>query len=485
MEYEIVIGLEVHSQLLTKSKMFCACNATYQDAPPNTVICEVCMGMPGVLPVINKRAVELVISTGLALGCDIPRDSKFDRKNYPYPDLMKGYQISQYDQPVAVDGVLEITVDDEARRIGVTRVHLEEDVAKLSHHTGADGERYSLLDINRAGVPLMEIVSEPDMRSPDEAREYLTTLHSILRYIGASTADMEKGSFRCDANISVRPLGVEELGSKVEVKNMNSFRSVHRALAYETTRQVRAVEEGERIVSETRGWVEERGVTVSQRTKENASDYRYFPEPDLPPVVIDSEWVQKVRVTLPELPLARKKRFIEQYGLPVYDAALLTVSKPTADYFELTLAGSTDKGLAKRVSNWILGEYTRLMKEENAGIESAKVQPTQLLSLVGMIDNGKLSSNQAKEVLEKMFGTGGDPESIAAEVGIVQVSNATEVEVVVDEVLSSNPEPVQDYLNGKHQAVGFLMGEVMKITKGQANPKVASQLVREKLEALK
>ena len=485
MEYEIVIGLEVHSQLLTKSKMFCACNATYQDAPPNTVICEVCMGMPGVLPVINKRAVELVISTGLALGCDIPRDSKFDRKNYPYPDLMKGYQISQYDQPVAVDGVLEITVDDEARRIGVTRVHLEEDVAKLSHHTGADGERYSLLDINRAGVPLMEIVSEPDMRSPDEAREYLTTLHSILRYIGASTADMEKGSFRCDANISVRPLGAEELGSKVEVKNMNSFRSVHRALAYETTRQVRAVEEGERIVSETRGWVEERGVTVSQRTKENASDYRYFPEPDLPPVVIDSEWVQKVRVTLPELPLARKKRFIEQYGLPVYDAALLTVSKPTADYFELTLAGSTDKGLAKRVSNWILGEYTRLMKEENAGIESAKVQPTQLLSLVGMIDNGKLSSNQAKEVLEKMFGTGGDPESIAAEVGIVQVSNATEVEVVVDEVLSSNPEPVQDYLNGKHQAVGFLMGEVMKITKGQANPKVASQLVREKLEALK
>tara|TARA_B100000745_G_scaffold282050_1_gene215126 strand:- start:497 stop:1954 length:1458 start_codon:yes stop_codon:yes gene_type:complete len=485
MEYEIVIGLEVHSQLLTKSKMFCACNATYQDAPPNTVICEVCMGMPGVLPVINKRAVELVISTGLALGCDIPRDSKFDRKNYPYPDLMKGYQISQYDQPVAVDGVLEITVDDEARRIGVTRVHLEEDVAKLSHHTGADGERYSLLDINRAGVPLMEIVSEPDMRSPDEAREYLTTLHSILRYIGASTADMEKGSFRCDANISVRPLGVEELGSKVEVKNMNSFRSVHRALAYEATRQVRAVEEGERIVSETRGWVEERGVTVSQRTKENASDYRYFPEPDLPPVVIDSEWVQKVRVTLPELPLARKKRFIEQYGLPVYDAALLTVSKPTADYFELTLAGSTDKGLAKRVSNWILGEYTRLMKEENAGIESAKVHPTQLLSLVGMIDNGKLSSNQAKEVLEKMFGTGGDPESIAAEVGIVQVSNATEVEVVVDEVLSSNPEPVQDYLNGKHQAVGFLMGEVMKITKGQANPKVASQLVREKLEALK
>ena len=485
MEYEIVIGLEVHSQLLTKSKMFCACNATYQDAKPNTVICEVCMGMPGVLPMINKRAVELVISTGLALGCDIPRNSKFDRKNYPYPDLMKGYQISQYDQPVAVDGVLDITVGEEARRIGVTRVHLEEDVAKLSHHTGADGERYSLLDINRAGVPLMEIVSEPDMRSPDEAREYLTTLHSILRYIGASTADMEKGSFRCDANISVRCLGAEELGPKVEVKNMNSFRSVHRALTYEATRQVRAVEEGERIVSETRGWVEERGVTVSQRTKENASDYRYFPEPDLPPVVIDNDWVQKVRTSLPELPLVRKKRFIEQYGLPAYDAALLTVSKPTADYFELTLAGSTDNDLAKRVSNWILGEYTRLMKEENTGIESAKVHPTQLLSLVRMIDSGRLSSNQAKEVLEKMFGTGGDPESIAAEVGIVQVSDAAEVEVVVDEVLASNPEPIQDYLDGKKQALGFLMGEVMKATKGQANPKVASQLVREKLEALK
>ena len=337
MGYEAVIGLEVHSQLLTNSKMFCSCRSGYQDAPPNTVVCEVCMGMPGVLPVINRRAVELVIQTGLALDCTIGRYTRFDRKNYPYPDLMKGYQISQYDQPIAANGRLLVEVDGTSRPVGITRVHLEEDVARLAHRNGSGGEAYSLLDINRAGVPLMEIVSEPDMRTPEEARSYLTFLRSIIRYIGASKANMEEGSFRCDANISIRPEGATELGTKVEVKNMNSLRSVYNALDYEKERQTRLAEAGERIVQETRGWVEGRDVTVSQRTKEYDSDYRYFPEPDLPPVAIDPEWVEEVRSRLPELPQARRARFVEEYGLPAYDAGLLTASKATADFFEAVM----------------------------------------------------------------------------------------------------------------------------------------------------
>ncbi|MCH8205655.1 MAG: Asp-tRNA(Asn)/Glu-tRNA(Gln) amidotransferase subunit GatB, partial [Chloroflexi bacterium] len=328
MEYEAVIGLEVHTQLLTRAKMFCGCSADYQDASPNTFVCPVCMGMPGVLPVINKQAVELVVRTGLALDCTIAHCTKFDRKNYPYPDLMKGYQISQYDQPIATDGSLLVETDGQTTRVGITRVHLEEDVAKLLHRNEQHGEGYSLLDINRSGVALMEVVSEPDMRSPEEARSYLTKLRLILRYIQVSTANMEEGSFRCDANISIRPAGASELGTKVEVKNMNSFRSVYRALQYETLRQTRQAQEGERIVQETRGWVEDRGVTVSQRTKEYASDYRYFPEPDLPPVVIDASVIDAIRAGLPELPDDKKARFTNQYGLPVYDAELLTSSRP-------------------------------------------------------------------------------------------------------------------------------------------------------------
>ena len=316
MEYEVVIGLEVHVQLMTESKMFCSCLATYQNASPNTLVCPVCMGMPGVLPVINQQAVEFVIKTGLALDCTIASYTKFDRKNYPYPDLMKGYQISQYDQPIAMDGRLEIESNGRERSVGITRVHLEEDVAKLFHRNEEHGEGYSLLDINRSGVPLMEIVGEPDMRSPEEARSYLTRLRSILQFIAVSTANMEEGSFRCDANISVRPVGSTELGSKVEVKNMNSFRSVYAALQYETQRQVEAANDGVRIVQETRGWVEDKGVTVSQRTKEYASDYRYFPEPDLPPLIISPDLVGTIRDNLPELPLARKTRFVDQYGLP-------------------------------------------------------------------------------------------------------------------------------------------------------------------------
>ena len=490
MEYELVIGLEVHSQLLTKSKMFCSCSAGYQDSPPNTVVCEVCMGMPGTLPVINMRAVELVIATGLALNCTIPRYTKFDRKNYPYPDLMKGYQISQYDEPIAIKGSLAVEVDGREKRISVTRVHLEEDVAKLLHRTSPDGEGYSLLDINRAGVPLMEIVSEPEISTPEEARTYLTTLWSVLRYLGVSTANMEEGSFRCDANISVRPKGAAELGTKVEVKNMNSFRSVYNALEYEGVRQIRLVSSGGRVVQETRGWEEDRGVTISQRSKEYASDYRFFPEPDLPPVAVDPAWVEEIRGRLPELPQARKARFVEQYGLPVYDAGLLTSSKSSADFFESVLSvrplgGKSRQQVAKSVSNWMLGELARLLNTTGGSVEDVRFQPEHLIELLDLIDAGTLSTGLGKTVFEEMFKTGRPPAQIADEAGMVQISDTQAVQSAVEEAVANNPEPVADYLNGKETAMRFLMGQVMKITRGKANPQLAAKLVKEKLDSMR
>jgi aspartyl-tRNA(Asn)/glutamyl-tRNA(Gln) amidotransferase subunit B len=491
MDYEVVIGLEVHVQLLTESKMFCSCSADYQDAPPNTLICPVCMGMPGVLPVINKRAVEYVIKTGLALNCAIAEHSKFDRKNYPYPDLMKGYQISQYDLPIATNGSLVIeTADGQERTVKIRRVHLEEDVAKLLHRDGEDSEGYSLMDINRSGAPLMEVVSDPDMRSPEEARSYLTRLRSILQYIGVSTANMEEGSFRCDANISVRPAGETRLGPKVEVKNLNSFRFVYRALQYEAERQIRALSEGERIVQETRGWVEERGVTVTQRVKEGASDYRYFPEPDLPPLVIGRQWVQEVRESLPELPQARKARFVQQYGLPAYDAGLLTASKATADIFEAAvgvkpLSGEPQKQLAKSVSNWMLGELARLLNATGKDISEIKIQPRHFVELVEMIDAGALSSSMAKTVFEEMFNTGRPPRQIAEEKGLAQISDEAAIQSAVDEAIAKNPQPVSDYLSGKETATRFLVGQVMKLTRGKANPQLVSKLLRDKLETMR
>ena len=490
MEYEVVVGLEVHAQLLTKGKMFCSCSSAYQDADPNTLVCPVCMGMPGVLPVINRRAVELVIRTGLALGCTIATYTKFDRKNYPYPDLMKGYQISQYDQPIAAGGALTIESNGHERRVGVTRVHLEEDVAKMLHRSERHGEGYSLLDINRSGVPLMEIVSEPDMRSPEEARSYLTKVRSILQYIDVSTANMEKGSFRCDANVSVRPEGSTELGTKVEVKNMNSFRSVYRALAFEADRQTSAMREGERIVQETRGWDEGRGVTFSQRSKEYASDYRYFPEPDLPPVVIDPEWVKEVKAGLPELPEARKARFITQYGLPEYDAKLLTASRPSADYFESVmelrrLEGVQLHRLAKSVGNWMLGEMSRLLNQSETEIASARIDPAHLVRLIDLVDAGTLNSSMAKVVFEEMFETGASPDEVAERSGMVQISDSESIAAAVEEALKANPGPVEDYLNGKDTAIRFLIGQVMKITKGKANPQMASGLLEQKLEAMR
>ena len=489
-DYEVVIGLEVHAQLLTKSKMFCTCSAGYQDAPPNTIVCPVCMGMPGVLPVINRQAVEFVVRTGLALLCTIATRTKFDRKNYPYPDLMKGYQISQYDQPIASNGSLMIESNGSVREVGITRIHLEEDVAKLFHRAEQYGEGYSLLDINRSGVALMEIVGEPDLRSSEEARSYLIRLHSLLQYIGVSTANMEEGSFRCDANISVRRRGSSELGAKVEVKNMNSFRSVYRALEYEAERQMRAVGEGERIEQETRGWVEDRGVTVSQRTKEYASDYRYFPEPDLPPVEIAPEWVQEIAERLPELPLARKARYVEQYGLSDYDANLLTSSKATADFFEAVMQVrlSTDdplRQLAKSVSNWVLGELSRLLNRTDTQVSAIKIQPDHLVELLDLIDAGTLSTGMAKTVFEEMFDTGRAPKQIAEESGMVQLSDVSSIGPLVDEAIASNARPVSDYLNGKETALRFLVGQVMKSTRGTANPELVTNLLKEKLEAMR
>ena len=490
MDFEVVIGLEVHAQLSTESKMFCACSSDYQDADPNTVVCPVCMGMPGVLPVINRKAVEHVIRTGLALDCDIASYTKFDRKNYPYPDLMKGYQISQYDLPIASNGTMSIEVDGAQRSVGITRVHLEEDVAKLMHRTGEFGEGYSLLDVNRAGVPLMEIVGEPDLSSPEEARAYLVQMHSILQYIGTSSANMEEGNFRCDANISVRPVGQDEFGTKVEVKNMNSFRSVFRALEYETERQVEVVKSGGRIVQETRGWVEEESVTVSQRVKEGASDYRYFPEPDLPPLRISPEWVSEIETSLPELPHTRKERFIAELGLPEYDAGLLTASRSTADYFEKVLHAApggpaASDQFAKAASNWMLGEMARLLNQSGQNISEVRIVPSQIAELQSLVDDSTLSSTMAKIVFEKMFETGQPPRHIAESEGLVQISDSDAVQAAVLEAISANPDPVADYLSGKQQAMGFLVGQVMKATHGKANPRMASQMVREQLEAMR
>ena len=485
MEYETIIGLEVHAQLLTKSKMFCRCSADYADAPPNTHVCPVCLGMPGVLPTINKQAIEYAIMTALALNCSIPERTRFDRKNYPYPDLMKGYQISQYDNPLSSKGWLAIEVEGKTKRIGITRVHQEEDVAKLFHRTDPTGESYSLVDVNRAGVPLMEIVSEPDMRSPEEAREYLVKLHSILQYLGVSTGNMEEGSFRCDANVSIRPAGSTKFLSKVEVKNMNSFKAVFRALAYEVERQRKVLEEGGRLVQETRGWIEEKGVTVSQRSKEQAHDYRYFPEPDLPPLAVSRQWVEEIKSRLPELPDARRERFISQLGLSRYDANLLTTTRAMADFFEgclnLMPQGVDKEKKAKTVANWLLGEFSRMLNVTNIEVKDAKVEPVHLVEMLDLIDKGTLSTKMAKEVFEEMFHSGKGALQVVQEKGLVQISGASELEEIISQVLAANAAAVADFKQGKEQSLKFLVGQVMKATKGQANPQMLNELLRKKL----
>jgi len=488
-QYETVIGLEVHVQLKTKSKMFCSCRADYQTAAPNTLVCPICLGMPGVLPVINKKAVEYTIATGLALDCQIASHTKFDRKNYPYPDLMKGYQISQYDMPIATDGCLEVEMDGEKCPIRILRVHLEEDVAKLQHVQSSAGESYSLVDVNRSGVPLMEIVGQPDIRSPEQARQYLTTLRSILQYIGVTTGNMEEGSFRCDANVSIRPKGSQELMTRAEVKNMNSFRSVYNALKYEVERQRNIVEDGGRVVQETRGWVEDRGVTVSQRTKEYAHDYRFFPEPDLPELMPDRAWVEEIRARLPELPTKRRDRFVSGYGLSGYDANLLTARKDTADFFEKALSpnGKDSSPLeqrAKGISNWMLGDVARLLNLNSLTLEQSKLKPRYLAELVELIEGGTLSTTLAKTVLEKSFEMGQSPAQVVKDNGYTQISDSSVVEEAVKQAVAGNPKAVDDYMKGKETAAKFLVGQVMRITKGKANPAVVVDLVKKELDAL-
>jgi aspartyl-tRNA(Asn)/glutamyl-tRNA(Gln) amidotransferase subunit B len=486
MDYETVIGLEVHAQLLTKSKMFCGCSAEYANTPPNTHVCPVCMGMPGVLPVINRQGVEYTMMTALALNCPISEHTRFDRKNYPYPDLVKGYQISQSGAPLTQKGSITIEVDGVTRQIGINHIHLEEDTSKLLHRSTPGGADYSLVDINRSGVPLMEIVSEPDLRSPEEARQYLIKLRSILQYLGVSTGNMEEGSFRCDANISIRPAGSTELGPKVEVKNLNSFKAVFLAMEYEEKRQRKAVEEGKKLVQETRGWVEDKGKTVSQRSKEYAHDYRYFPEPDLPPLNISREWVEEVRVKLPELPEEKRNRFMSEYNLPKYDARLLTGSRTMADYFEE--ACKTNPAVPpKEISKWILGEASHIINTNNIDMETfrQRVTPAQTCSIAQLNSQGTINTPTAKEVYAWIYSTGKTAEEIIKEKGLSQISDTGELEKIALEVINSNTQPVADYRAGKETALKFLVGQVMKATRGQANPQIVNEVLKKTLDEQK
>ena len=478
MQYEPVIGLEVHAQIHTASKMFCSCPVVEDtgDLPPNTYVCPVCTAMPGTLPVINRRAVEMAIMAGLALNCEVNPITVFARKNYFYPDLPKGYQISQYDLPICTGGYLEIETGGKRKRIGVTRAHLEEDAGKL-YHVGT----VSLVDFNRAGVPLIEIVSEPDMRSVEEVRAYATKLRSILVYLGVNSGDMEKGVMRFEANVSVRAVGSGAMNPRREIKNLNSFRALACSVEYEMRRQIEVYESGGTIPQQTMGWDEARGVTVPQRGKEQAHDYRYFPEPDLPPLEIDREWVEELRAQLPELPEAKHARFIADYGLSAYDAGVLVADKAVADYYEAAVAAGT---IAPRmVANWINGALFRLMKETGQEINAVKVSPQALVELIGLIRDNTINTNTGKDVLAEMFASGSSARQIVEERGLAQVSDAAALEKIVAQVLEENPAQVIKYLSGKVQVLGWLMGQVMKATRGKANPQVVRELLQIQLEA--
>ena len=467
MEFETVIGLEIHAQLKTNTKIFCGCATTY-GAEPNSQTCPICLGMPGVLPVLNKKVVEYSIKMGLATGCRINQFNQFARKNYFYPDLPKGYQTSQFDLPIVEEGVIDIEVDGKIKPIGITRMHMEEDAGKLIHD---DVEPVSHVDLNRTGTPLLEIVSEPDMRSPEEAYAYLKKLHSILRYLDICDGNMQEGSFRCDANISLRPVGQKELGTRTELKNMNSFKNVQAALEYEIRRQRDMLLEGESVVQQTLLWNPDKNRTESMRSKEDAHDYRYFPCPDLVPIVIDDEWIERIRAELPELADQCKERFMTQYELPEYDATLLTAERDLALYFEEVV----EKGAKpKKASNWIMTELLRALKGES--ITSCKVNAPQLASLLAMVDKGDISGKIAKTVFLEMMETGHEPLDIVKEKGLVQVSDEGALLVIVEEIVAANPEQAADFRGGKTKLMGFFVGQLMKKTKGQANPKVANEL---------
>ena len=486
MEYEPVIGLEVHAELQTRSKMFCACpvvDAT--TAEPNTAVCPVCAGMPGTLPVVNEKAVELGLRVALALECTINQTSIFARKNYFYPDLPKGYQISQYELPLAQHGRLIITTSQGERTIRVRRVHLEEDTGKLTHIQTPDGQSYSLVDLNRAGVPLLEIVSEPDMHSVEEAVAYATALRQMLRYLGVNSGDMEKGVIRFEANVSVRPKGSERLGTRTEIKNLNSFRALERAVTREIERQIALMERGEKVVQQTLGWDEANQRLFAQRSKEEAHDYRYFPEPDLPPLVIEDAWLAAVREALPELPRAKRQRFMEQYGLPPKVAQVLTQERPVADFFEQTVAAVGDAVPPKSVANWVTGEMFALWNATGRSAEDSPVGPKALAELLGFVGRGEINQNTAKQVLAEMAQSGQSAQVIIEARGLRQVSDEAQIAQWVEEVLAEFPKEVETYLNGKEGVANFLFGQVMRKARGKANPQVVRQILMKRLAALR
>jgi len=478
MKYEPVIGLEVHAQLLTGSKIFCRCGTAF-GAPQNSQVCPICLGMPGVLPVLNRKVVEFAIKIGLATNCRIAAHSIFARKNYFYPDLPKGYQISQYEEPLCEKGWMEVELEDGSlKRIGLTRIHLEEDAGKSVHAEEYVADNETLIDVNRCGTPLIEIVSEPDIRSPREAYLYLNRLRQLVRYLGICDGNMEEGSLRCDANISIRPAGAEKLGAKTELKNMNSFRNVEKAIEFEINRQIQLVESGGKVVQQTLLWDANNGKVLPMRSKEQAHDYRYFPEPDLTPLRIETEWREEIQRTLPELPMARRNRFIAQYKLPKYDADVLTDEKTIADYFDATAKLVQD---AKLVSNWVMGEMLRVLKEQKIDITQFTIKPAAFAELLNLIADTTISTKIAKDVFEEMLATGKSAKAIVAEKGLVQVSDTSVIEKAVDEIIAAHPKEVERYRSGEEKVFGFLVGQLMKATKGRVNPKVANEVLKKKL----
>jgi len=469
-KYETVIGLEVHAELSTKSKIFCGCSTEF-GAPPNSNTCPVCLGHPGVLPVLNQEALRFAIKAALALNCEVGEYTRFDRKNYFYPDLPKAYQISQYDHPIGRRGWIEIEVNGERKRIGINRLHLEEDAGKLTHREGGKG---TLVDFNRVGVPLIEIVSEPDLRSPEEARLYLEKLKAILQYTEVSDVKMEEGSLRCDANISIRPIGQKEFGTKTELKNMNTFSGVQRGLEYEEKRQAELLDSGQPVVQETRRWDEARRETVVMRSKEEAHDYRYFPDPDLVEIKITPEMIMEIKATIPELPDARRERYLSQYGLPAYDAEVITMSKKMADFFEETLSYGVEP---KTVANWLMGELLGYLNKNSLELDQVSLTPRHLGKMIQLLEQGTISGKIAKTIFAEMLETGKEPEAIVAEKGLVQITDVAAITAMINNVLAAHPQSVEDYRNGKSQALGYLVGQVMKESKGKANPQLVNKIL--------